>query len=287
MRLRPEDLDARKGTRFVDTACERNHTLLVGSDGQCGHYPYPEVPNFKFIQGLQHDGVPERMVKVSTGIAFSLILTESGKVFSFGSAEKGQLGNGSTRERITTGNKTAFDIVYEPRYIRELNFPSSDRGRDSETREESKDMKDGGKKIKMITSGQQHSVALDENGIVHVWGYNAYCRLGLGNQADLLKPKPVPQFTPPQSCAIAVAAGPTNTAIIDKQGMYWIAGKWKNSGGGSSGSLYSTFRVMQDNIIAAGQNTTLFLAKIPFAPYTGVSVTTESSQADKDIFRPP
>lgn len=35
-------------------------------------------------------------------------------VFSFGSAEKGQLGNGTTGERITTGNKTAFDIETSP-----------------------------------------------------------------------------------------------------------------------------------------------------------------------------
>lgn len=35
-------------------------------------------------------------------------------VFAFGSAEKGQLGNGSTGERITTGNKTAFDIETQP-----------------------------------------------------------------------------------------------------------------------------------------------------------------------------
>lgn len=35
-------------------------------------------------------------------------------VFSFGSAESGQLGNGRTGERITTGNKSAFDIEWEP-----------------------------------------------------------------------------------------------------------------------------------------------------------------------------
>lgn len=35
-------------------------------------------------------------------------------VFSFGSAEKGQLGNGTTGERITTGNKTAYDIEPYP-----------------------------------------------------------------------------------------------------------------------------------------------------------------------------
>ena len=125
------------------------------------------------------------------------------------------------------------------------------------------------------------------NRLVYVWGYNGYCRLGLGNQVDALKPKVVPQvrttfsFSFPQSPALttcvlqfagpneatmasAIAAGPTNSVVIDKQGMYWMAGKWKNSGegtfssyistsrnqtyarAGSSGSPYSTFRFMQD-----------------------------------------
>jgi hypothetical protein len=35
-------------------------------------------------------------------------------VFSFGSAEKGQLGNGITGERIITGNKTGYDIEVQP-----------------------------------------------------------------------------------------------------------------------------------------------------------------------------
>ena len=29
--------------------------------------------------------------------------------------------------------------------------------------------------------------------VVYVWGYNGYCRLGLGNQQDALIPKVVPQ----------------------------------------------------------------------------------------------
>jgi hypothetical protein len=43
-----------------------------------------------------------------------------------------------------------------------------------------------------------------------------------------------------------VIAGPTNTAILDKQRMYWVAGKWKNTGEGSSGSPYSSFRYIRD-----------------------------------------
>lgn len=35
-------------------------------------------------------------------------------VFAFGSAEKGQLGNGTTGERIMTGNKTVFDVYSDP-----------------------------------------------------------------------------------------------------------------------------------------------------------------------------
>ncbi len=68
-----------------------------------------------------------------------------------------------------------------------------------------------------------------------VWGYNGYCRLGLGNQQDALVPKIVPQFAGPNelSKAVHVNAGPSNSVVIDKQGMYWIAGKWKNTGDGA------------------------------------------------------
>ncbi|KAF8655946.1 hypothetical protein AX16_002853 [Volvariella volvacea WC 439] len=238
-KITPQDLGAQggKNAKFIHAACGRNHTLLVDSDGtvwtagantygQCGHPTCPEVPAFKAVVGISHQGNKEEVVQAAAGVTFSIILTRSGKVFSFGSAEKGQLGNGTTGERITTGNKTAYDIEPYPIYVKELD----------------------GKHIVQITSGQQHSAAIDDTGVVYVWGYNGYCRLGLGNQVDILKPKPVPQFAGPNegNKGAIVAAGPSNTVVIDKQGMYWMAGKWKNSGEGSAGSPYSSFRVMQD-----------------------------------------
>ncbi|KAF8075359.1 regulator of chromosome condensation 1/beta-lactamase-inhibitor protein II [Lyophyllum atratum] len=237
MRVEPGDVGAGKGVRFVGAACGRNHTLLVGSDGsvwaagqnnlgQCGQAVCPEVTSFKLVNGIVHNGEKEHVIKASAGVTFSLVLTASGKVFSFGSAEKGQLGNGTTGERITTGNKTAFDIETTPVYIKELD----------------------GKNIVEITSGQQHSLALDDTGVVYVWGYNGYCRLGLGNQVDILKPKAVPQFAGPNdtTMGVLIAAGPSSSIVVDKQGMFYMAGKWKNSGEGSSGSPYSTFRFIQD-----------------------------------------
>lgn len=114
------------------------------------------------------------------------------------------MGNGTTGERITTGNKTAFDIEPFPSKSPLLSIPPSSP-RTVYVRELD------GKNIVQIASGPQHSLAVDDTGydpffshlqvflnhalqsVVYVWGYNGYCRLGLGNQVDALKPKVVPQ----------------------------------------------------------------------------------------------
>lgn len=80
---------------------------------------------------VTHQGNRERVVKAAAGTTFSVVLTDTGKgglqrlysvyhaltspsVFTFGSAANGQLGNGTTGERIVTGNKTAYDIETKP-----------------------------------------------------------------------------------------------------------------------------------------------------------------------------
>jgi hypothetical protein len=102
---------------------------------QCGQPTCPEVSHFKAVN-ITHNRNKERIIQASAGITFSCVLTDTGKglidppsqprshlimpmllVFAFGSAEKGQLGNGTTGERITTGNKTAFDIEDKPSWV--------------------------------------------------------------------------------------------------------------------------------------------------------------------------
>ncbi|KAI9455036.1 RCC1/BLIP-II [Russula earlei] len=237
--LRATDLGAPPGTKFVNAACGRSHSVLIGSNGrvwtaglnslgQCGHTPCPDISTFKLVNGPLHPqtGEQEHVIAAAAGITFTLFLTVRGKIYASGSGEKGQLGNGRTGEHIATGNRTAFDIESEPIPIKGLDD----------------------KKIVQIACGQQHSIALDEDGIVWVWGYNGYCRLGLGNQKDVLTPQIVPQFAGPnkQFLGAKVAAGPTNSVVIDQQGIYYIAGKWKNTGDGSAGQPCSTFRLMQD-----------------------------------------
>nr|GAT55086.1 predicted protein [Mycena chlorophos] len=235
-RLTPAQLGAAPGDKFVHAACGRHHTILVSSSGQiwtagintvgqCGHPVCLEVPTFKAVDVVSESGVKERVVQATAGISFSALITASGKVFTFGSGEKGQLGIGKTGERIITGGKIVFEVVTEPIEI-------------------------GGfeNKVVQICAGQQHCIALDSAGLVYVWGYGGYCRLGLSNQVDELRPKLVPNFAGPNEHlrATIVCAGPSNSVVVDRQGMYWMAGKWKNTGEGSSGSPYSSYRYMVD-----------------------------------------
>ncbi|EMD39122.1 hypothetical protein CERSUDRAFT_46878, partial [Gelatoporia subvermispora B] len=253
-RLTAQQLGASKGTRFVNAACGKNHTLLVGSDGQvwtsginnngqCGHPVCPEITSFKLVNGPKSNGAKERVKKAAAGTTFSIVLTETGKVFAFGSGEHGQLGHGRTGEHIVSAGKTAFDIEWEPIPVKGLD----------------------NKHIVDIACGAQHSVALDAEGMVHVWGYNGYCRLGLGHQKDILIPQVVPQFAGSNEMTRAdkIVAGPSNSVVIDKQKMYWMAGKWKNTGDGtcSVGQPYSSFRYIGD----------LMGVKITFAACGGVS----------------
>ncbi|KAI0692446.1 RCC1 BLIP-II [Cytidiella melzeri] len=238
-KLTPQELGASKDTKFITAACGRSHTLLVGSDGQvwtcgvnnmgqCGHSVCPEVAKFKAIDGPDFEGNKEKVVQAAAGLTFSLVLTASGRVYAFGSAEKGQLGNGKTGEHIVQAGKVAFDVEPEPLLVKALND----------------------KTIVQIACGQQHSVALDSEGLVYVWGCNGYGRLGLGTglQNDVLIPKVVPNFAGPNKATMGleITAGPTNTVVIDRQKMYWMAGKWKTTGDGSAGQPYSTPRYFQD-----------------------------------------
>ncbi|EJU03844.1 RCC1/BLIP-II [Dacryopinax primogenitus] len=235
LRLLPTDVGAAPGTKFVYAACGRAHSVLVGDEGsvwtaglnahgQCGHPAGGEMGTWKLITGgWARAKVGEKAVQASAGVNFTLVLTENGKVYAFGSGEHGQLANGRTGERIAQANKTTYDIEDEPIPVR---GPLED------------------KVTTQVACGQQHAIALTSDGLVYVWGFNGYCRLGLGHPKDMLIPTLVPQYAGPNVLmrAAFVAAGPTSTIVIDRQKMLQMAGKFKTSGAGSVGQPFSTFR---------------------------------------------
>lgn len=186
-------------TRIIQAACARHHTVLVGSEGQvwvagkndvgqCGvavDSNKKEINSWTKVKGKwEQDAAKVVQVsisvfrfwiptygsfsrKVSCGLTFTLYLADNGWVYASGSCEKGQLGNGRTGrtsvdilgvlplnsvpspgERIVSTGKTAHDFEDQPLLIR----PFTER------------------KIVMIASGQQHSLALSDDGYVWAWG---------------------------------------------------------------------------------------------------------------------
>lgn len=59
----------------------------------------------------------EKVVQVTAGHTFSLFLTDAGKVYACGSSEHGQLGNGTTGERLVKAGKTSYDVQAPPREL--------------------------------------------------------------------------------------------------------------------------------------------------------------------------
>ncbi|GAA6004324.1 hypothetical protein JCM10207_000669 [Rhodosporidiobolus poonsookiae] len=243
---------ALKKQRIVQAACGRSHTVLVTSKGeawtagwnnygQCGHPESTEhISAFKRVKG---DLADEKVVQASAGISHTLFLTESGKVYAVGTGEKGVLGNGVTGEHIA-GSKVLFLLQSEPLLVEGALE---------------------GKKIVQITSGQQHNIALDDEGYCYAWGFGGLGRLGLGAQQDVLVPVQIPQFAGANVLTRAkkIAAGSTNTLFIDNQNMVLLCGKWKTSGDGSAGQPWMTPRSVHElqgfkfDLISAG-GVTLF-----------------------------
>ncbi|ORY33394.1 regulator of chromosome condensation 1/beta-lactamase-inhibitor protein II [Naematelia encephala] len=226
-----------KGAKWIAGAAARSHCLLVDDQGgvwgagnnavgQLGLSPCATVDRFTRTNGPWTNDPDARVVLVSAGNTFSLFLTSTGQVFAAGSSESGQLGNGKTGQRLLQGGKIGFDLEVPAKLVQGLT----------------------GRKIVQIASGNQHSLAVDEEGYVYAWGFAGYSRLGLQDQKDRLVPTLVPQFAGSNAMTrgAEVLCGPTNSVVVDRQRLYWMAGKWKLTGDGSTGQPWTSFKNIQD-----------------------------------------
>jgi len=175
------------GYEIVEVATGKSHALFLTScgkvfasgsneQGQCGQGK--KTGTLETPQRVAHDGAD--VVGVACGAEFSVMLDADGKVWTFGHPENGTLGNNDDGKFMQKANKVEFRCEYSPLQVMVWI---------------EKDTKDKQvipqplPKIKKISCGPNHTIAITEENKVYSWGFGGYGRLGHSETADEMVPR--------------------------------------------------------------------------------------------------
>ncbi|MEJ5207660.1 hypothetical protein [Denitratimonas sp. CY0512] len=153
---------------------------MAGSPANAGLVPFDDV------------------VDVAAGLAHSCAVTGAGAVYCWGSNEYGQLGDGSSMDRVTPVQVTGLDSG-----------------------------------MQAVSVGRDHSCALSQGGAVWCWGRNSFGQLGDGTAVQRLSPVPVSNLS---SGVQAIAVGGSFSCALNASGgvLCWGANSFGSLGDGST-----------------------------------------------------
>lgn len=122
-------------------------------------------------------------------MAHTLLLTSTGQVLSFGTAQYGQLGHG-----YSSGKQLPDEL--RPRYVEPLS-----RFR-----------------VTCIAAGELHSAAVTDDGDLYTWGDGFCGQLGLGGKRPQLLPQQVMKGGLEDECVSSVCCGARHTICVTEDG---------------------------------------------------------------------
>eukprot|EP00871_Galdieria_phlegrea_P003019 jgi/Galph1/3718/GphlegSOOS_G2406.1 len=194
----------------VACASGDRHTLFVTENGHvytCGYGKRGElglgttehrVDRPTLIESLAN---MEKIKKVTAGHGFSVALSESGKVYTFGSANDGRLGHGEMPGGIFAINtyKSSRTMEKIPRLVKALEK----------------------ERVVSISCGSGHVFAIDEQGVVYGWGNgNNYC-FGISDELNVAVPMKLDHLSTSWQ---QVVSGGAHTLGLDCMGRVWSWG---------------------------------------------------------------
>jgi len=232
-----------EGLRGKDVACGNKHSLIIdlkgrvwsfgnNSSGQLG-FPEPSscpVP----IQ------IPDiNAVSVSAGYNYTILIDNLGNVWGFGENLQGQLGipkRGNYYKPVQIPNLKAISvatgcyhtIVISPD-LSVWGFGGNEKGQLGLGKDDLIEIDTPTEllvpKAQAITAGKYHSIVLDLEGRVIVFGDNRHGQLGIKSKMKLFwvgekYPVLVPQFK-----AKAVSAYGYKSMVLDTEGKIWVFGR--------------------------------------------------------------
>jgi alpha-tubulin suppressor-like RCC1 family protein len=235
-------------SNVVDAAMGKSHTIVldsshtlyaVGSNkvGQCGiKSSIDAVPNWR--KCILAAGV--KPVQISAGEQLSVFLSDQGDLYTTGSSEFGQLGNGETGEYIQTAGKSAFANcnVFTLRSTF-CHVPGEKLHGSAASNEKAIQMPGEEIKLSHVACGKAHVVAIEcvaknHPPRVFSWGCGNYGCLGHGAQKDEYFPRLVGNLSlghvfksnPP----VKAIAGASCSMVLTQQGHVYYCGKHRSVG---------------------------------------------------------
>ncbi|KAI4456139.1 ubiquitin-protein ligase e3a-related [Holotrichia oblita] len=195
--LAPRNLDWYKAGDVIQAACGANHTLLLANDGKvysCGNNDFGQLGHDQprkrpqLVSSLDAHSISQ----VACGASHSLALNQWGQVFAWGSDNYGQLG-------LQLGSDNVQPV---PKILKALATYH----------------------VIQIACGENHSIALTNNGDLFAWGANNCGQLGIGTvTAQESNPTVVSSLT---GIPIAlIACGGNHTFALSKSGAVFGWGK--------------------------------------------------------------
>lgn len=244
-------------------ACGKGHTVVLQQDGtcwasganksgQCGVGMASDmVPNFR--KCIVPDGV--KLVHIACGEDFTVALDEEGKLYSTGSSEYGQLGNGETGEYFITANKLAFANCLKFTLRTTFCHAINDNHDKIVPLPDSLDIR-----LASVACGKHHCIAVERPSKQHrarvfSWGCGNYGCLGHGIQKDEYFPRVISALsTIPTETRLDVQAGSTCSLLrVDTTGHLYYWGKHKQNS-------EATMRPQLNDILANNQHHVTFCA---------------------------
>jgi len=170
----------------------------VGKRGQLGHGKREDEKEPRMLLGKIGYGI--RIVQVSAGgglvrVAHSLLLTSTGRVLSFGTAQYGALGHGY-------GSGKQLSDEMRPRYIDALSHV----------------------RCTCVSAGELHSAVVTTDGDVYTWGDGFCGQLGLGDKRPQLLPRQVENGGLEDECVSSISCGNRHTLCVTEDGEVFSFG---------------------------------------------------------------